>query len=233
MLVGDIEKAFLNVGVDKGDCLRFLWLEDPPDMSKIVVYRFCQVVFGLSASPFLLNATLRHHISRFVEVDPEFAKKLIVSFYVDDFVGGGASSEEVSFLYTKTCTRMQEGGFGLRKWLTHGANMREKIQTDLRDEVKQDPVTDEDISYAKSSVGMQLGTKGQKVLGLAWDFEEDTITLDLIRIAEHAEGLPATKHSTLRLLAGIFDPLGIIGPVTITAKISRTRVDRRSAGTTH
>ena len=32
VLVGDIEKAFLNVGVDKKDrdCLRFLWLANPP-----------------------------------------------------------------------------------------------------------------------------------------------------------------------------------------------------------
>lgn len=66
-LVGDIEKAFLNIEVAERDrdCLRFLWCEDvhKPD-SKIVVYRFCCVVFGLNASPFLLNATLRYHISK-------------------------------------------------------------------------------------------------------------------------------------------------------------------------
>ena len=56
------------------------------------------------------------------------------------------------------------------------------------------------------------------MLGLAWDYEEDTISLDLRAIARRAEGLPATKRNTLRLIAGIFDPLGIIGPVTITAK---------------
>ena len=114
VLVGDIEKAFLNVGVDKKDrdCLRFLWLANPPDLSKIVVYRFCRVVFGLNASPFLLNATLRHHISKFMAVDPEFVKKLIDSFYVDDFVGGGggASSSEVVDLYSKTVNRMTDGG---------------------------------------------------------------------------------------------------------------------------
>lgn len=41
--VGDIEKAFLNVGIDRRerDCLRFLWLEEPPDMLRVVIYRFC------------------------------------------------------------------------------------------------------------------------------------------------------------------------------------------------
>ena len=45
VLIGDIEKAFLNIGVDKADrdCLRFLWLS---------VYRFCRVVFGLNVRPF-------------------------------------------------------------------------------------------------------------------------------------------------------------------------------------
>ena len=132
VLVRDIEKAFLNVGVDRRDrdCLRFLLLEDPRDMSRVVIYRFCRVVFGLNTSPFLLNATLRHHISKYAEVDPEFLRKLIESFYVDDFLGvGGATPDDTKVLYEKTCTRMQEGGFKLRKWLTNDDSVRAKIQT--------------------------------------------------------------------------------------------------------
>ena len=59
-LVGDIEKAFLNVEVDEADrdCLRFLWVSNVEgDNAETLVYRFCRVVFGLNASPFLLNAT--------------------------------------------------------------------------------------------------------------------------------------------------------------------------------
>ena len=64
-----------------------------------------------------------------------------------------------------------------------------------------------------------MGSNGQKVLGLSWDFEQDMITLELTAIAKCAEDLPPTKRNTLRLLAGIFDPLGMIGPITTTAKI--------------
>lgn len=67
---------------------------------------------------------------------------------------------------------------------------------------------------------MQMECKGQGVLGLTSYYKEDTISLDLSAIAERAEGLPATKRNTLWLIAGIIDPLMIIGPVTITAKIS-------------
>ena len=67
-LVGDIEKAFLNIAVDVNDrdCLRFFWVDDARDSnSNVVVYRFCRVVFGLNASPFLLNGTIRHHLAIF------------------------------------------------------------------------------------------------------------------------------------------------------------------------
>ena len=72
---------------DKADrnFLGFLWLENT---SKIAVYRFCHVVFGLNVSPFLLKATLRYHILRFKDEDPEFVRKMIESFYADDLVTG-------------------------------------------------------------------------------------------------------------------------------------------------
>ena len=133
--------------------------------------------------------------------------------------GGGASPSEVADLYSKTANRMAEGGFKLRKWLTNDPSVRERIKKDLIDDVKCDPVTAENVTYAKSSLGLKMGSNGQKVLGLSWDFEEDTITLELTVIAERAKDLPATKRNTLRLLEGIFDPLGMIGPITITATI--------------
>ena len=113
---------------------------------------------------------------------------------------------------------MSEGGFKLRKWLTNDDEVRKKIQTDSACNEAQRPASEEDDSYAKSSLHA-LGSKGQKVLGLAWDFDEDTVSLDLAVIAKQSEGLPATKRNTLKLLAGIFYPLGIIRPVTLTAKI--------------
>ena len=59
--------------------LRFLWFENPKDPnSKIIMYRFCRVVFGLNASPFLLNATLRHHISKNIQFNrPGIREKTI------------------------------------------------------------------------------------------------------------------------------------------------------------
>jgi hypothetical protein len=42
---------------------------------------------GLNASPFLLNATLKHHVSNYLETDPEFVK-VLESLYVNNLVSG-------------------------------------------------------------------------------------------------------------------------------------------------
>ena len=63
-LVADIEKAFVNIFVDETekDFLRFLWVKDIEEPHyESVVYRFCTIFFGLLSSPFVMNATLRHH----------------------------------------------------------------------------------------------------------------------------------------------------------------------------
>ena len=136
-LVGDIEKAFLNISVDESDrdCLRFLWVDDVSDSnSNVVVYRFCRVVFGLNASPFLLNGTIRHHLATFAEADPEFVRKMVESFYVDDMISGDSTTDGAFNLYSKATVRMANGGFRLRKWKTNDPQLREnRCNRDDRD----------------------------------------------------------------------------------------------------
>ncbi|XP_046841993.1 uncharacterized protein LOC124436110 [Xenia sp. Carnegie-2017] len=121
-LIADIEKAFLNIEVHERDrdSLRFLWVDDVlRNNLNLVVYRFCRVVFGVNSSPFLLNSTLRHHISKYLQCDREFSEKLLKSFYVDDLASGESSTERAYQLYRKANERMNEGGFKLRKWRTN------------------------------------------------------------------------------------------------------------------
>ena len=72
--------------------LRFLWIDSiESDDPCIVVYRFCRLVFGLISSPFVLGATVRHHMSKYVKVDLEFALEVLWSLYVDDYASGADS----------------------------------------------------------------------------------------------------------------------------------------------
>ena len=56
------------------------------------VSSFCWFVFGVNSSPFLLNATLRHHIRQY-SLNPEFVENLLNSFFVDDLVSGERNLE--------------------------------------------------------------------------------------------------------------------------------------------
>lgn len=162
VFVGDIEKVFFNVGVDKRDrdCFWFLWLENFLDILRIVVYWFCCVVFGLNVFFFLLNVILRYYILKFIVVDFEFVKKLIDLFYVDDFVGGGVLLSEVVDLYSKMVNCMVEGGFKFRKWLINDVRVRERIKKDLIDDVKCDLVLVENVMYVKLFLGLKMGSNG-------------------------------------------------------------------------
>ncbi|XP_022810145.1 uncharacterized protein LOC111347153 [Stylophora pistillata] len=78
--IEDTEKAFLNVSVAENNrnVLRFLWVDDiKKKRPEVVVVRFSRVIFGVSSSPFLLNATIKHHMERYEEDDPEFVKTFL------------------------------------------------------------------------------------------------------------------------------------------------------------
>ena len=101
-LISDIVKAFLMISV--ADCdryvLRFLWVKDVDSSeSEIIVMLFTRVVFGVSASPFLLNATLDHHMTKFESVDLQFVNKFRCSVYVDDLASGAEDVDSVYDFY--------------------------------------------------------------------------------------------------------------------------------------
>ena len=112
-LVADIEKAFLMIAVKKEDrdILRFLWVDDVNSAEpKIVEYRFARVVFGVTWSPFLLNATLLKHITSYEREDPEFVSQMLRSLYVDDLSVSIEDVDKAYQLYLKSRERMAQGG---------------------------------------------------------------------------------------------------------------------------
>ena len=118
-LVSDVEKAFHQVLIarDDRDVLRFLWIDNPVlPQPRVTVYRFARAVFGVNSSPFLLTATIAHHINSYSSCDPGFVEKFLSSPYVDDFSGGAGTTADAYELYLKAHKYMLDGRFNLRKW---------------------------------------------------------------------------------------------------------------------
>ena len=159
-LVGDLEKAFLMVAVDERhrDFLRFLWISNiHSDTPEIVIKRFCRLVFGLSPSPFLLNATLHHHVKKYKDLDQDFVKEFLNSTYVDDLSSGSSSVEEAFQLFLKSKARMQEAGFRMRKWSSNFPQLMQRIKshegTAELSSSSTSSVEEEDQSYTDCTLG--------------------------------------------------------------------------------
>ena len=82
--------------VSVADCDRdVLWVKDVKEpQTEITVMRFTRVVFGVSASPFLLNASIDHHINKYESADQPFVRMFRQSIYVDDLTAGSITSPQ-------------------------------------------------------------------------------------------------------------------------------------------
>ena len=224
-LVADIEKAFLNIEVDKQqrDLMRFLLIDDiNSEDPNVMIYRFCRVIFGMNCSPFLLNATLKHHITKYYAHDSVLAQSTLD---VDDWTSSGEDENNAYALYKATSSCFSTGGFKLRKWASNDKKVIEKITLDclMNERLKErESLSHEDQSFAKVAVGGldEIDPeKEHKVLGSNWNLSEDTFVINFYKVVEFAKSLEPTKRNVLRMAAKLFDPLGLVSPVTVVFRM--------------
>ena len=191
----DIEKAFLHIYLDKADrdSTRFLSLSNHMDEhSPFVTYRFRVVLFGATSSPFMLNAALTFHLTKYAS---PVSKDLLNNLYVDNVLSGCATKPAVLDFFNKSRSLLGSAGFNLRSWSSNCSDL-------------QALASKQHVSESSNPV---------KVLGVYWDTKSDQLFLSPC-IATTT--LPiTTKREILRWSSGIFDPLGFISPVTIRAKL--------------
>lgn len=233
----------ISISPEDRDALRFFWVDDiAKDVPEIIVLRFARVVFGVSSSPFLLNATLDHHIQKYEPVDPVFVKHLKQSMYVDDLSAGESNEQDAYQFYLKSKSRLAEGGFNLRKFVSNSSELMEKIEenekkivtnegkhsneysAELTTQVdpESNPIVMEDVSYTKSTLGnTEEGITAQehKILGVKWNHEDDSLNFNFESITEAANTNEPTKRNIVSASSRIYDPMGILSPVTIQLKM--------------
>jgi hypothetical protein len=193
-LTADIEKAFLQVGLQKSerDVTRFLWIKDlskPPRLENIQEYRFQRVPFGIISSPFLLAATVRHHLNL---SESDVAKKIVDNIYVDNVITGCESLEEAQNFYKEAKKIFDQASMNLREWNTNGKELKAQI-----------PAADKE----EASI--------VKVLGINWNVDTDTLS---IRVPQNEGSDVFNKRQVLSFVHQSFDPLGLISPVYVRIK---------------
>ena len=192
-IVADIEKAFLNVGLQnhERDVTRFLWLKNPvkPTLdSNLQVYRFCRVPFGVISSPFLLGATIAYHLR---SSDNPIARVLEQDIYVDNLITGANTLEEAKSLYAEGKHLFETASMNLREWASN---------------------CEEFMKFVPQQ--HQAVNPNQKVLGVYWNLNDDTMSIPMSNVEA-----ASTKREVLQRIGSIFDPLGYFSPTVLKAKV--------------
>ncbi|XP_063426809.1 uncharacterized protein LOC134710384 [Mytilus trossulus] len=190
----DIEKAFLHVGLneDDRDATRFLWLSNPSDpTSNLQTYRFKSVLFGATCSPFMLNDTILKHLHRYNSTTATLMER---DLYVDNILTSLQNEDDANTYYKEARTMMKEAGFNLRSWTSNSENIRTLAKTEN--------VLDKDINT--------------KVLGMLSNSKSDDLMYQKCEIQLRDI---VTKKEILKHSSKIYDPLGILSPVTIRTKM--------------
>ncbi|XP_078334132.1 uncharacterized protein LOC144625796 [Crassostrea virginica] len=195
-IIADIEKAFLQIGLQEKDrdATRFFWLKDgnkPTVDNNVQVFRFCRVPFGVISSPFLLAATVDHHLR---SCNSETAENIRNNIYVDNVITGVDSIQEAVRLYKEAKDIFTSMSMNLRDWSSNAEEFYRSIPN-------------ED----------QSARENLKILGLVWNLKEDVLTVSGVK--HDNKSSPGTKREVLQRIASIFDPLGFFTPVTLNAKL--------------
>ncbi|GFU12111.1 integrase catalytic domain-containing protein [Trichonephila clavipes] len=150
-VLADVEKAFLQISLapKDRDVVRFL-IDDGEN--GVQVYRFNRVLFGVNASPFLLAATIKTHIGKYMEKYPDTVRTLDHCFYVDDLVTGEDDAKSAFDLSSKAAKIMSEAGMNLRKWISNDCELMKQWQLEHFDHLN----TNDFVNHP------------HRVLGLLW-----------------------------------------------------------------
>ena len=201
-VTGDLKQAFLQVRIreEERDVLRFHWLKDL-QTKEIEVLRFTRALFGLAPSPFLLAGVIKEHLRSFQQKYPDLVAEIEKSLYVDDLISGANSTPKALELKSAAKEVFGDAGFQLHKWHSNAKAI----------EAENTTMTEEDQTYAKQQLGVKQGET--KLLGLKWNKAHDSI-----QVTVPNEAAESTKRGILGKLAKIYDPLGLISPLTLTGK---------------
>lgn len=199
-VTADISKMYRQIEVDES-FKRFqliFWRENPED--ELIVYALNTVTYGQASASFLAKRCLKQLAIDFQNRYPKACKDINKSFYMDDWVSGTDTVTELLELCQQVSSILKSGCFELRKWKSNSKEVLAGIEDSI-------PSSDE-FNFAPLDSG--------KTLGLFWSGINDSFTF---HIQLDPDTKRITKRSVLAQIMRIFDPIGLISPVVITAKI--------------
>lgn len=199
----DIEKMFRQILIqeDLRNLQLILWRES--SHLPLSVYRLNTVTYGTASAPFLSIRCVRQ-LGLECE-NHEISRTILEDFYVDDLITDHDNKEQLQKICQQVSEVCSSGCFPLRKWVS---NCQDIIQCTAQNmENTKFLSLDENVSC--------------KTLGLGWFSKND----ELYFTTKITNDFPkVTKRIILSVISQIYDPLGLLSPAIILAKVMLQRL---------
>ncbi|XP_055715003.1 uncharacterized protein LOC129809212 [Phlebotomus papatasi] len=195
-LTCDITKMYLQIQLHSSDrdFQRFVWRKDSSDTIKD--YRFRTVCFGVAPSPFLATRAINQLADDEGNKFPLAASPIKSNFYVDDGLISVPDQGTLFELKQQLIQIMDCACIKLAKFRTNCDDLKEMSSNDQNDLTFSDHIV--------------------KTLGMIWNPELDTFQY---KVSLPVQSTEVSKRQMLSTLARIFDPIGLINPIVVVAKM--------------
>ncbi|XP_032682417.1 uncharacterized protein LOC116849399 [Odontomachus brunneus] len=206
-----IAKMYRQIQIDPRDInyQTIVWRASPS--APICEYHLFTVTYGMACAPFLALRVLKQLVDDEGADFPLAIPILRNNIYVDDLLFGADDANSLTQTRDQLVALLRRGGFQLRKWSSNSSALLADI----------DP-TDHGLACSRI-----LSTDDRvNILGVTWTPASNTLEFQV----HTSTDIPSTKRSILSTIAKLYDPLGLVTPVTITAKIFMQELWRLKVG---
>ncbi|XP_062556798.1 uncharacterized protein LOC134221624 [Armigeres subalbatus] len=157
-----------------------------------MTYQLNTVTYGTRAAPFLAVRTLHQLATDEQNTHPDACRTICKRFYVDDLLDGSNNKQNLLKRRDELIGVLQKGGFELRKWNSNDPELLKDLPDSLVD----------DGEIIKS-------------LGLSWNTRTDQLTYRI----QLKQFQVYSRRTILSAIASLYDPVGLIAPIIVAAKI--------------
>lgn len=179
-------------------CLqRILWRNDP-DLN-INTYELTTVTYSTASASYLATSCLKHLTDQHSSKYPIGSIHVKREFYVDDLLTGADTIRDAKQIRDEVIQLLQLGSFELSKWASNCSELLEPIQNRKGGEIIISNETDSCI------------------LGIQWNQSKDVFRFSC-KLDPSCDII--SKRTILSEVARLFDPLGLLRPVIVIAKLS-------------
>ncbi|CAG9118488.1 unnamed protein product [Plutella xylostella] len=202
----DIRRMFRNINVDPAytSLQNILWRESPTETLKVI--RLDSVTYGLKSSSYLATRCLDELATRYRNDYPLASSIIKENTYVDDIIYSHNDLNTILSAKDQLCNLLKLGSFHTHKWSTNDERILEGI-----------PSTERKFE----SLNLQKDDYNMKALGLQLNINDDKF---IISSPEPFNPEKITKRTILSYIGRIYDPMGYVGPIVVTAKAIMQRL---------